>query len=94
MHFNYSSSFRYDHPNAIAAAGCIGIEILKELPDTDAIIIPVGGGGLLAGIAAYAKHMKPNLLIYVKLFFYSFTFHYVGTIFRRDEVDFASHQEI
>ncbi|KAJ8723861.1 hypothetical protein PYW07_007841 [Mythimna separata] len=54
----------YDHPNVIAAAGCIGVEILKQLPETDVIIVPVGGGGLIAGIASYVKHVKPNVLIY------------------------------
>ncbi|XP_022817800.1 uncharacterized protein LOC111350441 isoform X2 [Spodoptera litura] len=54
----------YDHPNVIAAAGSIGVEILDQLPDTEAILVPIGGGGLIAGIAAYVKHIKPNVLIY------------------------------
>ncbi|XP_035449930.1 L-threonine dehydratase catabolic TdcB-like [Spodoptera frugiperda] len=54
----------YDHPNVIAAAGSIGIEILDQLPDTEAILVPIGGGGLIAGIAAFVKHVKPNVLIY------------------------------
>ncbi|XP_045502568.1 L-threonine ammonia-lyase-like [Colias croceus] len=54
----------YDHPNVIAASGSIGIEILRQLPQTDAIIAPVGGGGLLAGVAAAVKHIKPEILVY------------------------------
>ncbi|XP_047033981.1 L-threonine ammonia-lyase-like [Helicoverpa zea] len=54
----------YDHPNVIAGAGSIGIEILEQLPDTDAILIPIGGGGLIAGVATFVKHVKPNILIY------------------------------
>lgn len=53
----------------IAAAGSIGIEILDQLPDTEAILVPIGGGGLIAGIAAFVKHVKPNVLIYVMSFF-------------------------
>ncbi|XP_059053346.1 L-threonine ammonia-lyase-like isoform X2 [Achroia grisella] len=55
----------YDHPYAIAAAGSIGVEIMEQLPQTDAILIPVGGGGLLAGISTAVKHIKPEVLIYV-----------------------------
>lgn len=61
--------FRYDHPHVIAGAGCIGIEILEQLPEADAILVPIGGGGLIAGIAAVVKHIKPAVLLYVMLFF-------------------------
>ncbi|XP_053614044.1 uncharacterized protein LOC128677320 [Plodia interpunctella] len=54
----------YDHPNSIAGAGTIGLEILKQQPETDAIIVPVGGGGLLAGIATAVKKKKPQILVY------------------------------
>ncbi|CAK1550493.1 unnamed protein product [Leptosia nina] len=54
----------YDHPDVIAASGSIGIEILNQLPQVDAIVVPVGGGGLLAGIAAAVKHIKPDILVY------------------------------
>ncbi|CAH0400541.1 unnamed protein product [Chilo suppressalis] len=54
----------YDHPHVIAGAGTIGIEILEQLPQIDAILVPVGGGGLIAGIAAIVKHIKPEVLIY------------------------------
>ncbi|CAK1583729.1 unnamed protein product [Parnassius mnemosyne] len=54
----------YDHPHVIAASGTIGMEILKQLPKTDAILVPVGGGSLLAGIAVAVKHIKPDVLVY------------------------------
>ncbi|XP_038206896.1 L-threonine ammonia-lyase-like [Zerene cesonia] len=54
----------YDHPHVIAASGSIGVEILRQLPQADVIMAPVGGGGLLAGVAAAVKHMKPEILVY------------------------------
>ncbi|SFD88287.1 L-threonine ammonia-lyase [Lentibacillus persicus] len=44
----------------IAGQGTIGIEIIKELPDVDAVIVPVSGGGLISGVAACLKEMKPT----------------------------------
>ncbi len=44
----------------IAGQGTIGAEILSELPDADVILVPVGGGGLISGIAAYAKMVAPR----------------------------------
>ena len=45
----------YSHPDVIAGAGTIGLELLEQEPDLDAIAVPVGGGGLLAGIAIAVK---------------------------------------
>jgi threonine dehydratase len=45
----------YDDPQVIAGAGTCGLEILTELPSVDAIIVPIGGGGLVAGVAVAAK---------------------------------------
>ena len=53
----------YDDDAVIAGQGTIGLEILRDLPATDIIIVPVGGGGLIAGIAAAAKGMKPSVSI-------------------------------
>merc|ERR550539_1609491 len=39
----------YDHPNILAGQGTMGLEVLDQVPDLDAIVIPVGGGGLIAG---------------------------------------------
>ena len=44
----------------IAGAGTVGLEILEQLPDVDVIVVPIGGGGLLAGIAAAVKQVKPR----------------------------------
>lgn len=50
----------------MAGQGTIGLEILEEVPDLDAVIVPVGGGGLIAGIATAVKNLKPHVKIYVR----------------------------
>ncbi len=52
------------NPDVMAGNGTIGLEILEDLPDVDAIVIPYGGGGLSCGIAAAAKAIKPDVLVY------------------------------
>jgi threonine dehydratase len=53
----------FDDEQVIAGQGTIGLEILDELPGVEAIIVPVGGGGLIAGIATIVKKMKPRVKI-------------------------------
>ena len=53
----------YDHPHILAGQGTMGLEILDQIPDVDAIVVPVGGGGLIAGLALAVKTMKPDVLI-------------------------------
>ncbi|XP_071748628.1 L-threonine ammonia-lyase isoform X2 [Lepeophtheirus salmonis] len=53
----------YDHPNILAGQGTMGLEILEQVPDVNAIVIPVGGGGLIAGVAKAVKTMKPEVTI-------------------------------
>src|SRR2546421_12464172 len=54
----------YDDPEVIAGQGTIGMEILRQHPGTlDAIFVPVGGGGLISGIAAYVKRVRPSVRI-------------------------------
>lgn len=53
----------FDDPHIIAAQGVVGLEILDELPDVDEIYVPVGGGGLAAGIAIAAKGRKPSVRV-------------------------------
>jgi threonine dehydratase len=53
----------FDDPEIIAGQGTIALEILEALRDTDAIVVPVGGGGLIAGIASAAKAVKPGIQI-------------------------------
>ncbi|HOB60991.1 MAG TPA: threonine ammonia-lyase, biosynthetic [Candidatus Competibacteraceae bacterium] len=54
----------YDDPDVIAGQGTIGMEILRQHPDPiEAIFIAVGGGGLIAGVAAYVKFLRPDIRI-------------------------------
>jgi len=54
----------YDHDDVIAGQGTIAIELLEQVPSLDAIIVPVGGGGMLSGICIAAKAIKPSILIF------------------------------
>ena len=51
----------YDDELVIAGQGTIGLEILDQLPDVDAVIVPVGGGGLISGVATAAKGVNPQV---------------------------------
>jgi threonine dehydratase len=51
-------------PPVVAGNGTIGLEILEDLPDVDAVIVPWGGGGLACGIAAALRHLKPTVRVY------------------------------
>jgi threonine dehydratase len=53
----------FDDEQIIAGQGTIGLEILEEIPDVEAIIVPVGGGGLISGIAAIVKKKRPAVKI-------------------------------
>jgi len=53
----------YDHPDVIAGQGTLGLEVLEQVPDLDAIIVPVGGAGLIAGVALAIKSQKPAVQI-------------------------------
>jgi threonine dehydratase len=53
----------FDDEQIIAGQGTIGLEILEEIPDVEAIIVPVGGGGLISGIAAIVKKKRPTVKI-------------------------------
>ncbi len=53
----------FDDPAVIAGQGTIGLELLADVPDLDAIIVPIGGGGLISGIAVAAKAMSPEIEI-------------------------------
>jgi threonine dehydratase len=53
----------FNHPNVIAGQGTIAVELLDECPQLDAIIVPLGGGGLISGIAIAAKALKPSIKI-------------------------------
>jgi len=53
----------YDDPSIIAGQGTMGLEILEQVSDVDAIIVPVGGGGLIAGVSLAVKNLRPNIRI-------------------------------
>ena len=53
----------FDDPDIIAGQGTVGIEILEDQPETDLIVVPVGGGGLIAGITVVAKGMDPRVRV-------------------------------
>ena len=50
----------FDDPYVIAGQGTIGLEILEKMNDVDTVIVPIGGGGLISGIAAAIKSLRPN----------------------------------
>ncbi|KAG8291468.1 hypothetical protein J6590_059639 [Homalodisca vitripennis] len=53
----------YDHPHIIAGQGTLGLEIVEQVQDIDAVVVPVGGGGLIAGVALAVKSLHPNVKI-------------------------------
>ena len=53
----------FDDPLVVAGQGTIGLEMLADLPQLDTIVVPIGGGGLIAGIATAAKAIKPQIQI-------------------------------
>ena len=54
----------FDDPDIIAGQGTIGLEILDSLPDVDAVLVPIGGGGLISGIATALKSLKPTVQVF------------------------------
>ncbi|MDE5984515.1 MAG: threonine ammonia-lyase [Eubacterium sp.] len=60
----YSFIHPFDDPDVIAGQGTIGLEIINQLPDADAVIVPIGGGGLIAGVAYTIKQIKPSCKVY------------------------------
>jgi len=53
----------FDHPWIIAGAGTCGLEILEQCPDASAVYVPIGGGGLLSGVATAIKALKPGVRV-------------------------------
>lgn len=54
----------FDDEDVIAGQGTIGLEILEQLPDVDVVIVPIGGGGLISGVAYAIKQVKPECKVY------------------------------
>ena len=53
----------FDHPAIIAGQGTIGLEILEQVPEVDTVLVPVGGGGLIAGICIAIKEVRPDVRV-------------------------------
>ena len=60
----YTFVHPFDDENVIAGQGTIALEVLNDLDDIDAIVVPVGGGGLISGIAYTAKQIRPSVKVY------------------------------
>ncbi|MDQ1711831.1 MAG: threonine dehydratase [Frankiaceae bacterium] len=54
----------FDDPNVVAGAGTVGLEILEDVPEPDVVIVQVGGGGLISGVATAVKSLRRNALVY------------------------------
>ncbi|MBP1548492.1 MAG: threonine ammonia-lyase [Oscillospiraceae bacterium] len=60
----YTFVHPFDDENVIAGQGTIALEILNELDDIDAVVVPIGGGGLISGIAYTVKQIRPSVKVY------------------------------
>lgn len=60
----YTFIHPFNDPDVIAGQGTIGLEILEQLPDVDVVIVPVGGGGLISGVAFAVKALNPEVKVY------------------------------
>ena len=60
----YTFIHPFDDEDVIAGQGTIGLELLDQLPDIDAVIVPIGGGGLISGVAFAIKQLKPDIKVY------------------------------
>ena len=56
----YTFAHPFEDPYVMAGQGTIGLEILEQLPETEQVVVPIGGGGLISGVAVAVKHLKPN----------------------------------
>ncbi|MBQ6317878.1 MAG: threonine ammonia-lyase [Oscillospiraceae bacterium] len=59
----YTFAHPFNDPYVIAGQGTIGLEILEQLPDVEQVIVPIGGGGLISGVAVAVKSMRPNVKV-------------------------------
>lgn len=62
--YGYTFVHPFDDPKVIAGQGTIGLEILEQMPDVEAVIVPIGGGGLMSGVAYAIKTLRPEVKVY------------------------------
>lgn len=62
--FGYTFVHPFDDSLVIAGQGTIGLEILQDLPEVDAVIVPIGGGGLISGVSFAIKTLRPEVKVY------------------------------
>ncbi len=60
----YTFIHPFNDPDVIAGQGTIALELYEQIPDLDAVIVPVGGGGLISGVAFAIKQLNPNVKVY------------------------------
>jgi len=60
----YTFVHPFDQPEIVAGQGTVGLEVLEDLRELDAVVVPVGGGGLLGGIAVAVKEQRPDVRVY------------------------------
>ena len=60
----YTFIHPFNDEDVIAGQGTIGLEILDQIPDVDVVIVPIGGGGLISGVAFTLKKLKPEIKVY------------------------------
>lgn len=62
--YGYVLVHPFDDPKVIAGQGTIGLEILEQKPDVQAVVVPIGGGGLISGVAFAIKTLRPDVKVY------------------------------
>ena len=62
--YGYTFIHPFDDPDVIAGQGTIALELAEQVPDMDAVIVPIGGGGLISGIAYAIKSLNPRIKVY------------------------------
>ncbi len=62
--YGYTFIHPFNDENVIAGQGTIGLELVEQLPDADAVVVPIGGGGLISGVAFAIKSLNPKVKVY------------------------------